>query len=209
LQATTPLETIKGTFEYRSFGQTATVQTNGETNTAVTDYSTMPNTGATFLVGVVFVVLSLTVGLGMVVLAARTDPRPNFQRLAVLLGVLAFALVLAAPLYVMVRLPNAVYQDTLAGLPKDVFLGPSVGFWGSNSSSTALVRSSATWGAGWGWYAAVAAAVLFLIAGIVLFCAQPESARQETPQKAQQPQCPRHRAAGRACLRKAYARGNP
>jgi hypothetical protein len=68
----------------------------------------------------------------------------------------------------------------------NVVTTPFPGFWGSRTLGGAD-SATETWGAGWAWYALVAGAVLFLIAGIFLVQAKPLSAVQTTSSIPQQP----------------------
>jgi hypothetical protein len=135
------------------------------------NYAPIPGVASVFLVAAVLTGLGLALGATMVfvALASRTSRWPRW--FPTVSGFAAFGLMLAAALYVVVALPASL------GIP---YTGGVVwGFWGSTASFS--------WGAGWGWYAAVAAAVLFLIAGIVLFCAKTPSTAQAAPKATRQP----------------------
>lgn len=104
----------------------------------------------------------------MVALAALPRKGLRRRRMAGLLGLTASILLLAAALWVMARLPAAVSQD----IPKP--LGPFsfYGFWGSTTVYGFDAVATFVYGAGWAWYAALVAAVLFLMAPLVLFRAR-------------------------------------
>ncbi len=117
----------------------------------------------------------------MLVFAAMSGSRPRLRRWGALLGLLAFVLALVALLYVLVLLPGAATQDI--GAPAILYSG----FWGSGDYSFMHGGATVTWGAGWAWYALMAAAVLSLIGVIVLFRARAPSSMQAAPQATQQP----------------------
>jgi hypothetical protein len=92
----------------------------------------------------------------------------NFGRtqlsLTLLLALLAFALLLAAPVWAAAGQPAALQSDTTA-LGSTGVGGPGdSSFWGTNSSGV----TTFTWGAAAGWYSAVAAAGLLLLGSILL-----------------------------------------
>ncbi len=173
------------TFSYQSVGpmwgaQTATYGLFGRTvspmytpaspsGTYVSDYDTLPNTAALFLIGAVLSASGVLAASGLTVLASMRTSRPRRWREALAIG--SFLLTLAAPLSVMARLPDTLTQD----------MGPDVsGFWGSATRSVGTSRVYESWGAGWAWYAVVAAALLFLIAALFFLRGREESADEVT-----------------------------
>jgi hypothetical protein len=151
--------------------------------TETTDYSHSLQMGSVFLAGAVLTVSGLASGVAMITLAVMSDSQPSLRKLRAVHGVLAFVLVLAAPLYVMVQLPGAANYD----MPWNGFyhgsISPSLvsGFWGSQSAPPNCGCATFVWQAGWAWYALVAAAVLFLICGIMLIRAKMPFAVQAAP----------------------------
>ncbi|HYM39419.1 MAG TPA: hypothetical protein VEY12_04640 [Thermoplasmata archaeon] len=111
-------------------------------------------------------------GAVMVALAAVAESQLLKGRWAARMGALAFVLMLAAALEVMLGLPTALNQASGGS-------SPIVGFWGSivTGPSPGLI----SWGAGWGWDAALVAAALFLIGSLLLFRARAQSTKSETP----------------------------
>ena len=93
-----------------------------------------------------------------VVLGSRSPSKPSRPKRRVYLEGLAFALLLAAPLEVMLFLPIALSAQTPGY--------PGSGFWGSRVTGHA--SGLLAWGAGWGWYVAVAAALCLLVGTIVM-----------------------------------------
>ena len=174
--------TFTQTTEYDLFGWTISPW-YGQSNTS--DYSGLPNTGVVFSVGVMLTVLGVLAGAGLVVVAVLPAPTPRLRQLGTFLGVFAFLLTLAAPLYTMAQLPAALTRDMEAAGFTYV---PFSGFWGTTSTRAGSFGSvTYSWAAGWGWYALVAAAVLFEIGGILLFRAKSPSAGQTAPKAARQP----------------------
>lgn len=110
--------------------------------------------------GAALVAAGLVTGVTTVALLVRSRSRPLNRRRTVTAAGLSFVMLLAAPLEVMVLLPFA--------------LGPmgssfASGFWGSTAPGPMGPMPGMTaWGAGWGWYLALVASVLFLVAAIFL-----------------------------------------
>jgi hypothetical protein len=144
------------------------------------NYTNERQEGTVFLSGAALVAAGLISGIGMVALVLVSGSRPRLRKPAVVLGFLAFLLVLAAVLEVMLLLPAAANTDSNGSI--------ITGFWGSaHICCLGHQEFLSTWGAGWAWYALLAAAVLFLIAGVVQVRAKTQSARQVAPEATQQP----------------------
>jgi hypothetical protein len=93
---------------------------------------------------------------------------PWARKLGPVAGVGGSALFLTSALYVMAKLPPAADEDMF---PVSWFIfntGPVVsGYWGSGSAGWMHGVTYATYGAGLGWYALVAAAALMLLNAIL------------------------------------------
>ena len=182
----THIGTSTGTTLYGSFGSTTTSQNTGLLNGSTTDssdYRQLPNVGMVFLFGSLLAVLGALFGAALVGVAVMPGLTRRLRRLRVLLSVFAVLLTLAAPIYVMARLPGAFTQDAV---PVGQFVQFS-SFWGSGSGGRLDFHVSLSWGAGWAWYAVLAAAVLFLIDSILIFRVRGPSSEQRTPQASRGP----------------------
>ncbi len=157
---------VNGNANYGLFGVVSTVSTPRANETNTSTYSQAPHVGSVFSLGTVLLAIGLVLGIGMVALSVM--PNPRFRRIAAVLGVVAFLFALLAPLYVMSALPDAVNADSGS---TTTFTTVS-GFWGTKSTSLFSITTSITWGAGWGWYFPLVAAVLFLIGAVVLLAAR-------------------------------------
>lgn len=168
---------INVTSDFGPFSGTTTTQDswiccNPDTTTVVLiDYHNDSSTGPVFTAVSWEAILGMLSGAGMTVVAAVSGLRIFSRRLAPTLGVLAFLFLLSALLSVMLQLPGAAGQDGIVP-------GSVSGFWGSSYVTGPHYAGTVTFGAGWAWFAALAAALLFLIAGIVLFRAKMPSAVQ-------------------------------
>jgi len=116
----------------------------------------------------------------MVVSVVLPGAKPRLRKLGIALGSIAAFLILIAALGIMVYLPAAVNQQ----LGYDYYTG----FWGSSTLYSHTHGHSGpypdVYGAGWGWYALVVAAILFLISVLMLFRARTQSAEPTNPQPA-------------------------
>ncbi len=144
--------------------------------TNVSGYSGFPNTGTVFAVGVLLTVLGALAGVATALVAAVPAGASLFRRWGARLSLSAFLLIAAAPLYVMAALPSALMQDRATPLPQPF------SFWGSATmGGTPLYRVAYSWGAGWGWYVAVVAALLLLIGtGLVIRGQRPTESPAES-----------------------------
>ena len=154
-----------GTRAYAPFG--STVVSVGPypflTTTNTSDYRFDPNVGGLFVVAIGLDAFGLLWGAGMTAVSLLPNPTVRQRKWGALLGALAFGYLVAATLYVTGLLPAAV------NLPGGSPSYPFSGFWGSTSATGLHSTVTFTYGAGWGWYAVLAAAILFLIAAILLY----------------------------------------
>lgn len=182
----THIGTSTGETWYGFFGSTTTSQNTGLLNGSTTDssdYRQLPNVGAVFLFGSLLTALGALSGAALVGVTGMPGLTRRLRRLRVLLSVFAVVLTVATPIYVMARLPGAFTQDA-ASIGRFVQLSS---FWGSGSGGMLDFYVSLSWGADWAWYAVLAAAVLFLIDGILIFRARGPSSEQTTPHAARGP----------------------
>ncbi len=139
--------------------------------TNVSGYGGLPNTGTVFAVGTLLTALGGLAGAATAVAASVPAGASLFRRWGARLGISAFLLLTAAPLYVMAALPTALVQDRAVPIPQPF------GFWGSGTmGGTPLYHVHYAWGAGWGWYVAVAAALLLFIGTVLVVRGQRQTA---------------------------------
>lgn len=157
------------TTEFRLFGFGFASQGSCASNAVVTiisegnatDYRGAVTVGTVFRATAAFTIGGAVSGAGMLVCAYLGDSRFRLRAWALPLGVLAFVLCLAAPLFVMALLPGAINQDSDGS---SLFAG----FWGSTPAPGSSV-ATLTWGPGLGWFLVLAAALLLFVASIALF----------------------------------------
>ncbi len=150
--------------EYNLFGTANRAQSNLTSSSNTTGYADLPQMGAVFGLATILTVLGIILGIGTVLIGILPGSSPSFRRFALLAAVLAFLVLLVAGLYVMSGLPAAANTDVSArgGVTYS-------GFWGTQSGSIGALGSySVTWAAGWGWYALLGSAILFVVAGIAM-----------------------------------------
>jgi len=164
--------------EFGLFGGVARLTTPAGSSTETLNYSESPNIGAVFTSGMVFTVLAVGFGVLMVVLSAMSGARPRLGRAAALMGVLAFALALAGPMYVMNALPAAVNADTGGGATTGYTLE---GFSGAESTTVLGNTVSVAYGGGWGWYLPLAGAFVLLVGAVASLRAPRASAALPPP----------------------------
>ncbi len=157
-----------GHIEYNMFGRTEATQSNISSSSNSTSYANLPQTGGVFTLASVLVILGIIMGIGMVIIGAMSGANPSLRRFAAIAGVLAFLVLLVAALYVMSALPGAVNQDG-SGRPGSTAFS---GFWGSTSSSFLGISATVNWAAGWAWYVALVAAIVFLAGAIMIIAAR-------------------------------------
>ena len=164
--------------EFGLFGASAFFQMGSTTSSNTTNYNNAPHIGSVFTFATILLVLGLVCGVGLVVLGALSGSRPSYQRLGGLLGILAFVVLLVGTLYVMSALPDAVNQDSAAPSYGTTFSG----FWGTKTSTFgSFGQAAVVWSAGWGWYVALAAAIVFLVGGVALLMAKRPSMAPSMP----------------------------
>ncbi len=152
---------IGGTTSYSPFALSLRMSSG---MTSVSSYSGWPNVGEVFLVAAVLTAVGIAAGAGMACLTWMRAATPRMRRWRARLGYVAFQMTVAAPLWVLFRLPWAVGQDVVGYYP------PSSGFWGSAvTGGTLLSRTEFTWGPGWAWYLPLVASALFLAATVHVF----------------------------------------
>ncbi len=146
--------------------------------TNVSGYSGFPNTGTVFAVGALLTALGALAGVATALVASVPVGASLFPRWGARLGISSSLLIAAAPLYVMAALPWALIQDGATPLPQPF------GFWGSATmGGTPLYHVAYSWGAGWGWYIAVVAALLLLIGTVLVVRGQrPTGTPAEQPE---------------------------
>lgn len=155
--------------EFGLFGASAFFQMGSTSSSNTTNYNDAPHVGSVFTLAMILSVLGIILGAGFVVVGAMSGSRPSFQRLGGILGILAFVVLLIGTLYVMSALPDAVNQDSGAPSYGTTFSG----FWGTKTTTIGTFgQTSVVWSAGWGWYVALVAAIVFLVAGVALLMAR-------------------------------------
>lgn len=85
---------------------------------------------------------------------------PVARRLSIAFVLLALLLAIAAPLYVMAAYPPAYDEATTDEEADEPGDSPAESFWGEFSTTEDGATAAAGWGAGYGWFASVAGAVL-------------------------------------------------
>ncbi len=169
---------MTGNDDFGLFGGTSSFQMGTTSSSNTTNYANAPHVGAVFSIASILLILGLVIGIGMLLVGAMSASRPSFGRLSGMLGVLAFIVLLISSLYVMSALPDAVNQDTGSASS-----GITVsGFWGTKTSSFgSFASATVTWNAGWAWYVALIAAIIFLVAGILLLLARKPAMTPQAP----------------------------
>ena len=163
--------------EYGLSGGTTTFTFGANSGTNTTNYQNAPHIGSVFSLAMILTILGLIIGVVMVVVGLMAGARPSFGRMAGILGVLAFIVVLLGTLYVMSSLPGAVNQDSGSSSSATTVSG----FWGTKSATFFGATANFTWAAGWGWYIALVSAIVFLIAGVALILAKKPTPAAMTP----------------------------
>ncbi len=171
---------FNATYEFRPFGWSFTeFMPSGpspypnRTLTQSGDYTNMTRMGPVFSVGAVLDVAGAVCAAGTVALAAFPRLKPSWRKRAPILGILGFVLLLAAAIYVMIQLPAAANEDLFP--PSWYLYGSSPvvsGFWGSGLAGWSHGGAAVTYGAGWAWYALIAAAGLLLVDAVLLLHGQ-------------------------------------
>lgn len=155
-----------GNDQFGLFGGSSAAQAGSSSSSNTTSYTDMPHIGSVFTLATLLLAAGLVIGIGMIVVGTLSASKPSFSRLGGILGILACVIVLVSPLYVMSALPGAVNQDSGAATSSTTVNG----FWGSETRNFgSFAQANLTWAAGWGWYLALAAAIIFLVAAVALF----------------------------------------
>ena len=135
-------------------------------------YDLMPQVGQVFLITALFllggIVLSaVSLALGFV------RGGSGLRTAGLLTGVIAGVLVAFAPIYLMVTLPGVGNpgQSLSSGF---TITGDFRQFWGSGTITYTGLTMQMTWGAGWAWYLAFAAAAFVLIGGALMALGRPQ-----------------------------------
>ena len=162
-----------GHADFGLYGGTAKFQSGTTSSTNTTNYNDSPHVGSVFSLAMILTIFGLIVGVVMIIVGLMAGSRPSFGRLGGILGVLAFVIVLVGTLYVMSSLPDAVNADS----GSTTSFTTVSGFWGTKSATFLGAQATFTWAAGWAWYVALVAAIVFLIAGIALLLARKPAPR--------------------------------
>ncbi len=124
----------------------------------------------TQMLDIVGLVLVLVGFIGAIMLAMGKMKK----NIAVILVLLGFIFALIAPMYLMTALPPAM-KDDMGGSTSTMFsskIGDS--FFGSDSHSISGASMTVSWGGSTGWFMALIAAVLMILALIFVFLSKPE-----------------------------------
>lgn len=158
-------QTWTGQSDYGLLGGQATSNSPAGSRSEPIDYAQSRNVQAAFQMTSVLLLLAILLGVLFVVVGALSWRRSNLRKAAAILGVLAFALALLAPLYLMAALPAAINNDSgTGGTGFEV-----TGFWGSQTTTFFGLSATAAWGPGWAWYLTLAAAIVLLVGGVAAF----------------------------------------
>src|SRR5881628_1529624 len=150
--------TTSGSGDFGLFGGSTRVVSLVGSQTRSISYGNATNVGSVFSTAVLFAVVGLLFGVGMMAANAKSGSQPRKRLIGGLLGLFAFLLTLLSAVYVMTSLPTAVNLN--GGSTGTTGFGIT-GFWGSSTTTVLGASATITWAAGWGWYAVVVASVLF------------------------------------------------
>ena len=143
-----------------------------EDNTTSNVKNTFQTTQMLDIVGLVLVLVGF---IGALMLAMGKMKK----NIAIILVLLGFIFALIAPMYLMTSLPPAIKADSGGYAPK---MGDS--FFGSESENLGGVSMTISWGGGMGWFMALIAAVLMILALIFVFLSKPEEPMPMMPEEA-------------------------
>jgi hypothetical protein len=115
---------------------------------------------------VIIAIITTIFGLIGAIMVGAGKMRPS---LGATLVALAFLFCLIAPIYMMISLPDAFVEDGM-GMTAE---GKKPGFFGSESNESLGVTTEQNWGGGMGWFFAIFAVVLNLIALIFIATSKP------------------------------------
>lgn len=158
---------VDGTRQLGLFGWTLQWSTSGpgpnQTTTQSSNYANQTEMGTVFRVALVLDIAGTACGAAMVAFMAIPRLRPSLRNGVPVLGGLGFLFVLAAAIFVLIQLPAAANADLFPSALFQSGSSPTVSaFWGSGSVFSPHYAATASYGAGWAWYALVAASGLFL-----------------------------------------------
>ncbi len=153
--------TVYGPFSVGSVTQAQWISDGNETN--LSDYRYAPRIGTVFLAASAAVAAGVAFGAATVFTAS--SERWGRRRLDVVLSGSAGLATLTGVLGLFIFLPGAVDLDN----PALIRYVPIDAFWGTGTGGMLDFSMSLTWGAGWGWYALLAAAAVFLVAAFLRF----------------------------------------
>jgi hypothetical protein len=151
------------TGDFGLFGGTTHLDSPAGSQTQSVAYGNNTHIGSVFALGAIFMFLGIVLGAAMVAMVVGSAKRPNLRKPGAIVGLLAFALALLGPLYVMVSLPAAINADSGGGATEGLSIS---GFFGSQSTDLLGVTLNVNYGGGWGWYLALVGAIIFLVAAI-------------------------------------------
>ena len=164
--AVSGLITASGGGDFGLFGGTTRLVTPIGSQTSTVSYGNATHVGSVFSTAALFAFIGLVLGGGMIGANATARSRPGMRRVGGALGIVAFLLTLLSAVYVMTSLPTAINLDSGATGTSDYAIS---GFWGTQTTTLFTTSATVAWAAGWGWYAALVAAVLFLIGAVGSF----------------------------------------
>ena len=154
---------LSGNADFGLFGGTTRSTSSLGSQTSSVAYSNATRVGSVFSTASAFAVIGMIAGGGMIAANAVGRSQPQKGRIGVALGLVAFLLTLLSAAYVMTSLPTAVNLDSGATGTSAFAVN---GFWGSQTTTFLGASATVAWGAGWGWYAALIAAIVFLMGGV-------------------------------------------
>lgn len=143
---------FSGNRDFGLFGGTTRDVSDVGSQTSSVTYANATHVGSVFSTATALASVGLVAGTAMV--AVNATGRPRKGRIGGVLGLVGFLLTLLAAVYVMTSLPAAVDMDS--GFAAS-------GFWGSQTSTFFGNSATVTWAGGWGWYAILVAAIVFLM----------------------------------------------
>lgn len=153
------------TGSYGLFGGTRVIVGPAGGSTEPISYSALPNIGGVFIVTLGLTVASIALAAVFILLALTSAGKPANLKKATYLAVAAFLVGVAAAAYVTFALPGAYNADVVpSGSPSTLS-----GFWGGGATWVTGFIVSATWAAGWAWWLALVAPVLFVLTSIIFY----------------------------------------
>jgi len=123
------------------------------------------NTGTLAETGFYLLIAGIVLGVAAMGLALMRRDKSGGLAPAMILGIVALVIAIAAPGVYALELPHAISSD----FPGVQGSGPWTSFFGSNTTGGEGFELSNTWGPGTGWYLAIGAFVVFWVGVILLF----------------------------------------